>query len=347
MFRNALLGAVCLMAVVATGYAASPAAQEKPVVKVVQPALTPLVYPRSLTGVVVPLSQAQVGFQVAGKIAQRAVKTGQVVKAGQLLMALDDADYRLQVAQVEAEIRATQSDYETAQRDLKRYQDLLKRRLASQQQVDAAQNAVTKLKAQLAALKPKLAQAQNQLRYTKLYAPEAGMVQAYLVDVGQVVGAGTPVVQLIYQKGQAVEVAWPETWGVPAEQVRVAVRGKQYMATRYEQAAMANVASRTLKVRYRMPASTPALWGRTAQVSVEQQAESVWKVPASALQMAHGKTYVLVVQKGEVVRQPVDVVRMGDGVAWVKGALTPQMQLVAMGVHVLRPGMQVRVIRDE
>ncbi len=348
MFKKGLALTVCLLGwMVGIAIADETANAVMPVVKVTHPQAAPLVYPHRLTGVVVPLSQAQVGFQVAGRVAERLVRIGQPVEAGQLLMRLDDRDYRLQVAQVEAEIRATESDYETAQRDLQRYQDLLKRNLASQQQVDSAQNAVTKLKAQLAALKPKLAQVKNQLAYTRLYAPEAGTVQAYLAETGQVVGAGVPVVQLVYRKGQAVEINWPETWGAVAKTVQVTLHGQSYEATLYEAAAVAEAASRTLKVRYRLPEHAPRMWGRTAQVASRVEGETFWKVPLSALQMEHGQAFVLIVENGILKQRPVTLLRMGDQSAWVQGELSAQLQIVGMGVHVLRPGLQVRVVKDE
>ena len=62
---------------------------------------------RTFMATIRPRIEADQGFRVAGKVAERLVQTGRVVKAGEALARLDDADLKLQKEQAEAELAAS------------------------------------------------------------------------------------------------------------------------------------------------------------------------------------------------------------------------------------------------
>ncbi len=118
-----------------------------------------------LYGQVVAPQQLTVTAALAGKIAQRPVSEGQVVAAGTLLVALDDADVAPALAQAKAEVadleaqidaeklrqgndqralRSEQSMLASALRQLERTESLLKRNLASREALDLVTDAYTR-----------------------------------------------------------------------------------------------------------------------------------------------------------------------------------------------------------
>ncbi len=61
---------------------------------------------RSLVANIKPRVESELGFRVAGKIAQRRVQIGDPVRAGQVLATLDQTDFQLQAEQAEADAKA-------------------------------------------------------------------------------------------------------------------------------------------------------------------------------------------------------------------------------------------------
>jgi multidrug efflux pump subunit AcrA (membrane-fusion protein) len=57
---------------------------------------------KRFTGVVAARYETQIGFRVAGKIAERKIEIGQAIKRGDVLMTLDPADYQSSLRAAEA-----------------------------------------------------------------------------------------------------------------------------------------------------------------------------------------------------------------------------------------------------
>lgn len=133
--------------------------------------------PVSLTagGYVVAHHKIQVSAKVVGKVAWVGVEKGDRVKEAQVIVRLEDAEYRAQVAQAEANLGVTrarlreletgsrpqeidaaraaveqaQANFSNAQVSLRRIEDLARQNIASQQQLDNARTQHDVTKAQL------------------------------------------------------------------------------------------------------------------------------------------------------------------------------------------------------
>ena len=77
-----------------------------------------------LAGTVVPRIETTLGFRVPGKIVQRSVDVGTVVKPGDLIAQLDPADHRLAVDNARAALASAEADHIRARADHERYQQL-------------------------------------------------------------------------------------------------------------------------------------------------------------------------------------------------------------------------------
>ena len=137
------------------------------------------------------------GFRIGGKIIERMVNAGAVVKKGQVLARLDSADTGLQASAASAQLKL-------AREELQRYRELRAQGFVSQSALDAKE----------AALKAAAAQAglaRNQSGYTTLHADRAGVIAAVLAEAGQVVAAGQPVLRLAPDGEREVAIALPES----------------------------------------------------------------------------------------------------------------------------------------
>ncbi len=70
------------------------------------------------TGYVVPQRKANISPRIGGRVAKIFVQDGTVVKEGQVIAVLEDADYRAQLAQAKAEVKAAQAREKRAEVDL-------------------------------------------------------------------------------------------------------------------------------------------------------------------------------------------------------------------------------------
>ena len=153
------------------------------------------------------------------------------VQAGDTLVVLDDRDYRVRLAQAEADLavalagvsnkaRVGQAEAQVAQAeanakkahaDLDRLLPLAQQDIVSKQQLDAAQAAAAAADAALAAAQAALAGADARvaaaravrdqgalnLSYTRITAPSAGVVSKKSVEVGQLVQPGQPLMSVV------------------------------------------------------------------------------------------------------------------------------------------------------
>jgi multidrug resistance efflux pump len=91
-----------------------------------------------------------VGFQVAGRIVERAVNAGDSVRAGQVLFRLDGSDYARALDSAAAQTGAARSAAATQAADLARSRDLLAG-FISQAEFDQQKAATDQAQAQLRA----------------------------------------------------------------------------------------------------------------------------------------------------------------------------------------------------
>lgn len=164
----------------------------------------------STTGAVHARETAVISAQIPARIRAVLVQAGNRVRAGQLLITLDDEAMRAQLNQATAaqtaagkQQMAAQSDASLAAETLARYQVLKEQNSVSPQEFDevekraqAAQLRFESFAAQSEQAKAAVAGARAQLEYTVLRAPFAGIVAARLADPGTLAAPGVPLLQI-------------------------------------------------------------------------------------------------------------------------------------------------------
>jgi HlyD family secretion protein len=109
--------------------------------------------------------ETDVSAKTGGQIAEVAVREGDLVKPGQLLVRIDDADLRAQLQGGEARIRAAQERLERARQQLPILQAQLEQaNLTTQQATQESQGRVLEAKNALAAARAQLVEAQTNLK---------------------------------------------------------------------------------------------------------------------------------------------------------------------------------------
>ncbi|OQW90320.1 MAG: efflux transporter periplasmic adaptor subunit [Rhodoferax ferrireducens] len=334
-----------------------PAPPEEPIraVKVVTVGVQPVTATLEYAAEVRARVESRLGFRVGGKLIERAVEPGQAVKAGQVLARLDPQDLKLAAEAANAQVAAARTNRDLAAADFKRYQALKEQNFISGAELERRETTLKAAQAQFDAVQSQGAAQANQAGYANLVADRAGVVTAVLAEVGQVVAAGTPVVQLAQDGARDVVFAVPEdkVAGIKVGSP-VAVRawaGNEVMsATVREVAASADPVTRTFAVKAALPSGSVWALGSTVSVlpaGLQHTGAQVIKLPTTALRREGQSTVVWVLDSATMtVRlQPVQVATADGNEVVIASGLTPGLQVVAAGVHVLTPGQKVTIYK--
>src|SRR5437660_11219016 len=153
------------------------------------------------TGYVVPQRKANISPRIGGRVAKIFVEDGTVVKAGQVIAVLEDADYRAQLAQAKADVKSAQAravraevDQEDAQRQYQREQIVQQKGVSTPAALDTAtarlgvsRAARAAAEADVAAGRARVDVARVNLDNCYVRAPFSGRITQKLTDVGEIV----------------------------------------------------------------------------------------------------------------------------------------------------------------
>jgi membrane fusion protein (multidrug efflux system) len=149
--------------------------------------------------------------KVGGTVSKVLVDENQAVKAGQLLVQFEGQDYATAHSQAQADMASLDADARQAKVDFERQAQLLKDGVVTQQQYDQALAKSRSLDQRLRAASYKAQQAQLNLSYTQLVAPEDGVIAKRAVEPGMVVPAGQPLLGFVGSGERWVTANFKET----------------------------------------------------------------------------------------------------------------------------------------
>lgn len=149
----------------------------------------------SSQGTVQPRSQSELIPEVSGRVKwiSPALIGGGAFKKDEVLLRIDDADYRTAMQRSEASQDRSEVEAAYAGDELKRMEKLFNQKLASQSQLDTTRRAARVASANLADSRAALDQARRDLERTQLTAPFDGLVRQEQVDLGQFISRGNSI----------------------------------------------------------------------------------------------------------------------------------------------------------
>lgn len=254
------LSRVVLAAVAASAVAVSACTQQPEADPRLLPRLVQLAevqpaqdFERAYTGVISARIQSNLGFRVPGKVTERLVDTGQVVKRGQALLRIDATDYTHAITAQAGDVAAAHARWVQAAADEQRYRGLVESGAIAQLTYDQAKAAADSARALLSAAEAQERVARDQGDYSTLSADADGTVVETLAEPGQVVLAGQVVIRLAHAGPREASVDLPETerpkLGAPA--VASLYGGAVNVSARLRQLSdAADPRTRTFEARY-------------------------------------------------------------------------------------------------
>ena len=141
----------------------------------------------------IEIRQIDLSFQVPGLVSKLLKEEGDIVKKGELVAVMDESDYNANFKRAEAEVDRTIAIQKDATDKYNRYAPLGIDDTVSKQEIESLYNAQNKANADYKAAVANKDYLSNQLKYTKLYAPEDGTIMVRVVEPGSNVAKGQPV----------------------------------------------------------------------------------------------------------------------------------------------------------
>lgn len=295
--------------------------------------------PVTVAGVIEPIRSVAVNSQLSGALLAVHVEEGHEVRRGQVLARLDDRELRAQLAAAEAGFQVAQAAYERAEQ-------LRERRVITIPEYERERTAYAAATAQLDQLRTRIA-------YALIGAPITGVVTEKRVEAGDVVAPQTRLFTLADVSVLVVKV------GVSELDV---VELREGDATSLALDAFPGRAFRG-RIRRIFPSADPttrlvpvevALGGEEAQVArpgflarvtfALGARENVVLVPASAVLAGQESQTVFVIEGEKAVRRVVRTGLTSAGRVEILSGLEAGEVVVTIGNHLLRDGMEVRVV---
>ncbi len=310
-------------------------------------------------GAVEPIRTTTIRSQVTGTLKRRAIREGQDVAAGDLLLEVDSRPFQNAVQTAEADLKKAQVQLETARAQVARYRGLSNDQMVSKEQFEKITDTARALEAEVAAVESRLANARLQLEFCSIRSPLSGRTGNISVHEGDIVRAndsGAPL--LTIHQVSPIYV----TFGVP----------QQYLAavTRYRSSGTLRVtvippgtdekpeigeltfldntvdsATGTIRLKGTFPNRESRLWpGQFATVNLTLASPEVTAIPANALQVSQAGQYVYVVKPDLTAEmRPVTVERLAGPDAVIGKGLAPGETVITEGQLRVIPGRPVEI----
>lgn len=302
-----------------------------------------------LPGTVQSSLASTVAGEVEGLVEEFTVREGDTVKKGQLLVRLRTKQLELEKKGIEAELEETLARQSLAEREFGRAQELFDAQIIPREELDAKQYDLNAWKGRDLRLRASIERIEDEIERAAIYAPFDGVVLEERTQVGEWLGKGDPVVELMSTAGLEVRVDVPERYirrfrtgsqvGIAFE----ALDGKRVSGKVRAVIPQADVAARTFPVivTFGNPGgAAPGMMAEAVFSGGNQSGQTI--VPKDAVVLQAGRQTVFIVTSEGTVR-PV-AIRQGVGVGqWVvvEGPVNPGDRVVTRGNERLNPGQPV------
>jgi RND family efflux transporter MFP subunit len=173
----------------------------------------------AISGTLTAEREARVRAQVAGTVIATYPEQGQRVAQGAVLARIDDQAVRDAYVSAKSQVTSAELAQRVAKRNLERSETLARAGAIADRDLETATWNATNADAQLADAKARLASAEQELQYTTVRAPFAGVVSERSASAGDVVQTGGALYMII----DPASLRFDGT--VPAEQVGRLERG--------------------------------------------------------------------------------------------------------------------------
>jgi RND family efflux transporter MFP subunit len=280
----------------------------------VEVALQTITRTEHVPGTVIAKQNTQISSRVMAQVERLNVRAGDTVKQGDLLITLQQDDFAAQLAQSDAQINAIQASLTQAKKQLARVDNMFSKNLVSQSELDGAKARFDNLSANLVMANQQQAQVKVSLGFTRITAPISGVVVERLVEPGDMVTPGIPLIALYNPQQLQVEFNVRETQAIKlalGQRLQVSLPALKVSADALvsEIVPVADKAARSLLIRLEIDSQSGLIPGLYAQLQLPLDSEQGILVQPEWIQQFGQLSMVYVLEHGTVARR---FVRLGE-----------------------------------
>ena len=303
----------------------------------------------------------------SGEIVVINAKNGDSVRAGQVIVSIDNQAARSNVASATSNVNTASSNIssaaaalEEARINYEKYNMLYNKRLVTETDYLKAKTNYDAARAQLNASKNSLSSARAALdsandtnRKSVIKTNTTGTIANMKLELHQQTSAGSALFTVVNESEMQLEV------GVSAEvinkihvgtQAKVKIdelQGEEMVGTVYEVSAAANSATRQFIVKIKIPNPERRLKsGMYGTASIDTGAEDGLIIPKKAIVIKGVEQVVYIVRNGKAVAIPIKITNQNEEMAAVTGnGLTAGAELIIDGQNVVQANETVRKVQ--
>jgi len=304
------------------------------------------------SGGIAAWQEAIVGAEVNGlRLVELQADVGDTVTKGQLLARFDDATVRAQLAQQQAAVAEARATLTEARANAERAQRMRENGALSEQNIVQYLTRASTAQAQLESAEARLTSQQLMLEYTRVVAPDDGVISARQATLGMVAGPGAELFRLVRQNrlewraeltaAQLARVQLGDTATVQlADGSSVAGHVRQL-------APVLDATSRTgiAYVELDRDSQSHARAGMYGTGTIALGKSTALVVPSGAVALRDGYEYLFVLGPDNRVQQvKVGVGRRSGDAVEITSGVGPAESVVASGAAFLNDADTVRVV---
>lgn len=307
----------------------------------------------SAVGTVAAAKDVEVSSETAGRVVHVLANVGDVVRAGQPLVVVDDELKIIAVDQARAQLIAAETHYRKTEKDFRRAENLHATGDLSDAELDAYRLGYRSAEAQFTSAEADLRYVQRQLDDTRIKAPVAGIVASRSIEVGEMVNPGKVIANIVDLSSMKVKLSIPE------EEI-AKVRVNQPAKVRVDMAGGEELPGKVMSVSAKTESPTGHTYavevvvtpakgsvvkaGMFARVEITVASiEEAVVLPREVLTSEDGNSATLYVAEGDIARRRSVIlgVRTGEQVQIVSG-LSPGELVVSFGQKKLKDGATIQ-----
>ena len=209
-----------------------------------------------LDGVAEAINRSTVSAQTSGRVLEVNFDVDDYVRAGDVLVLLEDTRQQAEVRQAEANLKAATVRRIDAEREYERVREVFAKDAVSKADMDRTTAAYQQAVANEQVAQAALAQARQELEYTRIAAPYTGIVTERLIEIGETAQPGQKLMSGLSLDAMRVSVDVPQNLvqAIRTERkAQVRIDGRWVPAVGLTVFPVADPRSDTFEVRLALP----------------------------------------------------------------------------------------------
>jgi membrane fusion protein (multidrug efflux system) len=270
-----------------------------------------------------------ISSRLLARITAIAVRAGDQVEKGQLLLELEKSDLLARAQKAREQIRSVDARLKEARQNLQRAEELHKRGLIAVADRDAARANAAALAAELGSARQALEEAESAVSFAEIRSPIDGRIVDRFAEPGDTASPGQKLLSLYNPFSLRIEAQVREQLALSLEAdqelgVEVPAVRRSFTATIEEIVPAADPGSRSFLVRAILPSERMLLPGMYARLQVPAGKRSRMLVPADRVAQVGQLDVVWVAREGGAARRFVRLGKPGgEGTVEVTAGLQP------------------------